>query len=206
MNDYPTFHNFETRSQALGLATHAGQVYYLSTAGPGVSIKSIWATLVNGQNPLVCADWTGQQEMSGANPIQSIYAPIPESNYLHLVAHRDQPTLLVAAHPAAVPYHDPDDPAHAAARAHLLQAEMAGVYARFVAILNLHTNVPVLTPWADTLFRAAQQDPDAITPLEAFGDCLAAWLIHADFNWLGLVQRLLQEARIVFPDAPADAA
>ena len=69
---------------------------------------------------------------------------------------------------------------------------------RFVAYLNAETDVPVISPWGETLWTAGLQD-GGIQPLESFGDCLGAWLVDEEFDWLGLVQSLLRRGEIFFP-------
>ena len=76
--------------------------------------------------------------------------------------------------------------------------QMPDIIERFVAFLNAQTDVPVISPWGETLWTAGLQH-GGIQPLESFGDCLGAWLVNEEFDWLGLVQSLLQHGEIDFP-------
>ena len=190
---YPHFRNQHTLTQDLGLALNGSQVYYASTAGPGTACKGIWGSLVGNRAQLDCPPWS--YSVSGVKGLKTAYQSLPNSNFQHMVSLFQQPTLLVAANPVAAQLYDDLDLDIQAQRQALLEAEMPTIQRRFVAYLNAHTDVPVLPSWAVALWQEALQSGGMIA-LESYGDCLGAWLIQENFDWLKLVQVLLARGQI----------
>ena len=198
----PNFNNLHTRTQALGLAmTEAGMVFYCSTAGPGVAVKSIWSSLVANNSHIYCQEWT-DEELVGMNPVQVLYQPLPQSHYQHMVALHSGDRLLLAVEPHAAAWWDAHDISHSEQRDALLAPHLPVMARQFTDYLNAETDVPVLPEWSQILWDAALEEA-GIMPLVTYGDCIGAWLIDDAFDWLELVQDLLTSDVLAFP-APQD--
>ena len=196
LDDFPAVSNLQTRTQALGMALHGYTVHYLSTAGPGTACKSIWSSLVSPRGTLDCQPWG--YNLTGASGLQTAYQTLPNSNFQHMVTLVKLSNLLVCVAPHAAQFHDELEIDHVEGRRTLLEARMPEIIERFVAYLNAQTDVPVISPWGETLWTAGIQH-GGIQMLETYGDCLGAWLVNEEFDWLGLVQSLLQHSEIDFP-------
>ena len=182
----PRFANSQTSAYALGLACDTTHVFYASMAHAPNACKSLWASLVGNHSHLYCTPWAARN-LTGKEPLKSIYQPLPGSNYTHLVVRSRRPELLLAVDPKAAAVADQ------AERQALLDAQMSDVHTRFVALLHAHTDTPLLHTWAADLWDAALAEY-AVMPLDAYGDCLAAWTIELTYDWTALVARLLRQA------------
>ena len=203
LDRFPAVSNLQTRTQALGMALHGYTIHYLSTAGPGTACKSIWSSLVSPRGTLDCQPWS--YNLTGASGLQTAYQSLPNSNFQHMVTLVKQTNFLVCVDPHAAQLHDELEIDHVEGRRTLLEARMPEIIERFVAYLNAQTDVPVISPWGETLWTAGLQH-GGIQMLETYGDCLGAWLVNEEFDWLGLVQSLLQQGEITFPtQASTDA-
>ena len=202
LEHYPHVSNLQTRTQALGMAVHGYSVHYLSTAGPGTACKSIWSSLVSPRGSLDCQPWG--YNLSGASGLQTAYQTLPNSNFQHMVMLVKQANFLVCVDPQAAQLHDELEIEHVEQRRTRLEQRMSEVIDSFVAYLNAETDVPVIPDWGDPLWRAGLLE-GGIQPLESFGDCLGAWLVSDDFDWLALVQSLLRQGDLQF-DVQATAA
>jgi hypothetical protein len=196
LDDYPYFNNLHTRTQALGLAILDHSIYYLSTAGPGTSCKSIWSSLVSNRGKLDCGQW--RYDLVGASDLHTVYQGLPNSNFQHMVSMHKGTNFLIAADPKAAQFYDELDIEHVESRKRMFEQHMPAILTRFADYLNTQTNVPILREWAPELW-AVGIDASGITQLDAFGDCLGAWLIKEEYDWLGTVQALLRQARLHFP-------
>ena len=202
LDHFPAVSNLQTRTQALGMAVQGYSVHYLSTAGPGTACKSIWSSLVSPRGTLDCQPWG--YNLAGAPGLQTAYQTLPNSNFQHMVTLVKQSNFLVCVDPQAAQLHDELEIDHVEGRRTLLDTRMPDILSRFVAYLNAETDVPVISPWGETLWSAGIQH-GGIQPLETFGDCLGAWLVDEEFDWLGLVQSLLRRGEIFFPrQSPTD--
>lgn len=195
------FNNLNVRIQALGLAhTLEKEAVYLSTAGPSVACKSIWATLVSGKARLSCRPWI-YQTLRGKKGIKSVYQPLPQSNFLHMVCLNGRPNLILVAEPQAA---DLTTFEHVEERQALLDNQMSTVIKRFVAYLNAETDAPVWPTWGEALWDAGLEqtidEKSGIQPLDTYGDCLGAWEINPEFPWIQLIQELMQTGEIEFPE------
>jgi len=183
----PEFSNRHARVYALGLAVYpdTDKLYYGSMCGPAVSCKSIWAS--------ICADKAKKAyvtnwhviDFNGQAPIKTINQTLPGSTFTHLICLSRVDNLILIIEPTAAGVTDDSQ------RWRLTEQRMATVLAKFTALLNQKTNVPVLPAWAPTIWRHANLNTTAITTLDTYGDCLGAWLIDLTFNWQTLVSELL---------------
>ena len=198
----PDFNNLHTRTQALGLAmTEEGLVFYCSTAGPGVAVKSIWSSLVANNSRIYAQEWT-DAELVGMNPVRVLYQPLPQSHYQHMVALHAGGRLLLAVEPEAALWWDAHDISHSEQRDALLAPHLPRMAQQFTDYLNAETDIPVLPEWSQTLWDAVLAEA-GIMPLVTYGDCIGAWLIDDDFDWLALVQDVLAGGAVTFPASPA---
>lgn len=198
-DDFPHFNNLHTRTMALGLAVTGSTVYYLSTAGPGTACKSIWGSLVSANGKLDADDWGS--DLSGVAGLQTAYKALPGSNFQHMVSFARSTRFLVVVDPQAAQFYSEAEIDHSEGRKQRLAEQIDRVYATFVTRLNAQTDVPLLPGWAVPLWAAGLAE-GAILPLETYGDCLGAWLLHDEFEWLPLVQRLLVGGQIKFTHPP----
>ena len=203
LEHYPHVSNLQTRTQALGMAVQGYSVHYLSTAGPGTACKSIWSSLVSPRGSLDCQPWG--YNLSGASGLQTAYQTLPNSNFQHMVTLVKQANFLVCVDPQAAQLHDELEIDHVEQRRTLLEQLMPEILNNFVAYLNAETDVPVITSWGEVLWRAGLVE-GGIQPLESFGDCLGAWLVSDDFDWLELVQSLLRRGDLQFEVQPPSSA
>ena len=195
LDHFPHVNNLQTRTQGLGMALHGYTIHYLSTAGPGTACKSIWSSLVSPRGTLDCQPWG--YNLTGAAGLQTAYQTLPNSNFQHMVALVKQTNFLVCVEPQAAQFHDELEIDHVEGRRTLLEAQIPAIIDRFIAYLNAETDVPVIATWGDALWTAGIQH-GGIQRLESFGDCLGAWLVNEEFDWLGLVQSLLRRRDIQF--------
>ena len=193
--DVPHFNNLHTRTMALGLAVAGSTVYYLSTAGPGTSCKSIWGSLVSPTGKLDADDWGS--DLTGAQGMQTEYKALPGSNFQHMVSFARSARFLVVVDPPAARFYSEAEIDHIEERKQRLAEQIDSVYDTFVTRLNAQTDVPLLPGWAVALWEAGLTE-GAILPLETYGDCLGAWRLDEEFAWLPLVQRLLMRGQIKF--------
>ena len=203
LEHYPHVSNLQTRTQALGMALYGYSVHYLSTAGPGTACKSIWSSLVSPRGTLDCQPWG--YNLSGAPGLQTAYQTLPNSNFQHMVTLVKQANFLVCVDPQAAQLHDELEIDHVEQRRTLLEQRMPEILNNFVAYLNAETDVPVIAPWGEALWTAGVHE-GGIQPLECFGDCLGAWLVSNDFDWLELVQSLLRRGELQFEVQPKSTA
>lgn len=193
------FNNLHTSTLALGLAvdlTSVHSIYYLSTAGPGPAVKSIWSSLVNPNGQIDADDWGNS--LKAVRDMQTEYKALPGSNFQHMVSLVRSPNLLVVADPRAAAYIDETDIDHVEARRQLLANALPALHKTFLARLNGTCDVPLLAAWAPALWTAGLAR-GGVRPLTAYGDCLGAWRIHTtDFDWLPVVQTLLTNHTITF--------
>lgn len=192
-DDFPYFNNLHTRVMALGLAVANSTVFYLSTAGPGTSVKSIWGTLVSSKGTLDAGEWGS--DLSGAPKMQTEYKALSGSNFQHMVSFVRGDHFLVVADPQAAQFYRQEEIDHVEGRKKLLTEHMHSVYDTFIARLNVQTDVPLLPGWACPLWEAGLSE-GAIIPLETYGDCLGAWQLSDTFAWLPVVERLLGQGSI----------
>ncbi len=197
---YPYINNMQTTVQALGLAVHQDKVYYVSAAGPGTSCKSVWSSLVAPKHKIDCRPWG--YDLSGAGTLQTIYQSLPNSNYQHMVSMYRQPQFLIAADPKGALFYDDLEIDHVQERERLLQTHLPGVIRHFVNYLSNHTNVPVVPQWGTALWQSGLAD-GGIEQLESYGDCIGAWLLDPEYDWLNTVQHLLTLQEIAFPNPTA---
>ena len=193
---YPYINNMQTTVQALGLAVQSNIVYYLSAAGPGTSCKSVWSSLVAPRHTIDCRPWG--YDLSGSGNLQTVYQGLPNSNYQHLVSMYRESHFLIAADPKGALYYDDLEIDHVQQRERLLNQHLPTVITRFVSYLTAFTNVPVVAEWGEQLWEIGLNS-GGIQALEAYGDCLGAWLINKEYNWLAAVQAALQCGQISFP-------
>lgn len=200
-DDFPHFNNLHTRTMALGLAVaDAKNVYYLSTAGPGTSCKSIWASLVAPNQQIDADEWGS--DLTGAAKLQTEYKALVGSNFQHMVSVARTSNFLVVADPQAAQYYSEAEIDHVEGRKRLLTTHMASIHITFIIRLNAECDVPLLPDWAAALWAAGLEE-GAILPLETYGDCLGAWLLKEQYDWLPLVKRLLVYGQLQFPSAAA---
>lgn len=200
------FNNLHTATQALGLAvdTEHNFIYYLSTAGPGPAVKSIWSSLINPNSQIDADEWGNN--LKAARDMQTEYKALSGTNFQHMVSVVRSPHLLVVADPRAAAFVGEADIDHVEARRQLLQNAMPGLLKTFIARLNQTADVPMQPAWASALWTAGLTR-GGLMPLTAYGDCLGAWRIEtADFDWLPVVQTLLANGQIAFGDAHATDA
>lgn len=193
---YPYINNMQTTVQALGMAVHEDRVYYISAAGPGTSCKSVWSSLVAPKHTIDCRPWG--YDLSGAGNLKTIYQSLPNSNYQHMISLSRLPRCLIATAPQGAIYYDDLEIDHLQERERLLQAYIPEIINRFVHYLSNHTNVPVMPKWGEALWQSGSA-AGGIEPLESYGDCIGAWLIDPEYDWLQLVQHLLTQKAIIFP-------
>lgn len=193
---YPYINNMQTTVQALGLAVQGYVVYYLSAAGPGTSCKSVWSSLVAPRHTIDCRPWG--YDLTGSGNLQTVYQGLPNSNYQHLVSMYRESHFLIAADPKGALYYDDLEIDHVQERERLLSQHLPTVINRFVSYLTAFTNVPVVAEWGEQLWQIGLSS-GGIQALEAYGDCLGAWLINKEYDWLATVQAALLSGQISFP-------
>ena len=193
---FPYINNLQTTVQALGLAVHGSVVYYLSAAGPGTSCKSIWSSLVAPRHTIDCRPWG--YDLSGSGNLQTVYQGLPNSNYQHLVSMYRESHFLIAADPKGALYYDDLEIDHVQERERLLNQHLPTVITRFVSYLTAYTSVPVVTEWGEQLWQIGLSG-GGIQVLDAYGDCLGAWLLNKEYDWLAAVQAALTSGQISFP-------
>jgi hypothetical protein len=188
----PRFANRHTSAHALGLACDTTHVYYASMVDAPNACKSLWASLVNSSTAshLYCTPWA-TRNLFGQENLKSIYQPLSGSSYTHLIVLAHHPELLLAVAPTATAATDE------AQRHALLTQHLPSLYRRFTSLLNAHTATPVLDEWAEELWSAGLSE-NAITTLEAYGDCLGAWWIDLNFDWTKLTSTLLRQTVLTF--------
>lgn len=199
---YPYINNMQTTVQALGLAVYEDKVYYISAAGPGTSCKSVWSSLVAPKHSIDCRPWG--YDLSGAGNLKTIYQSLPNSNYQHMVSLYRLPRLLIATDPKGAIYYDDLEIDHLQERERLSQTHLPEIINRFVHYLSNYTNVPVMPEWGDALWQSGLA-AGGIEPLESYGDCIGAWLIDPEYDWLQTVQRLLAAKAIDFPQPSTES-
>ncbi len=204
------FRNGQVEVDACGLAVWDRQAYYISAAGPKVALKSLWASLVTAKgHRAYCSVWEWQN-FRAAGPLRQFWAPLPESNWHHAVFAAEVPNLLRLCVPeAARPELDNQAAGGRERRAKLLAEHRPALLHDFIAYLNAtilppERDVPLVDAWGEALWDFAMResgwrDP-AIRALDAYGDCLSAWLIKPDWNWLGAVTELLRQGRLPWPE------
>ena len=207
---YPRIHNDHTSTQLIGIAhdPNTNLIYYCSNAGPGVSIKAIFSSLASNKKTgsLSCST-LGIYNATGANPLTSWSAQLPNTHIQHAIISYREDNLLLVADAAAADLTDTDDPSILQQRQDLLTAHMPTIHNQLTLFLNQHTDVPVDNSWAKQLWNHAitndhacpELAEGAITTLTTYGDCLAAWLINPKFNWLKLTQQLIKEGTLPWP-------
>lgn len=195
LDGYPYANNSQTNIQALGLAIQGSTVYYFSAAGPGTACKSIWSSLVSPRHTIDCRPWG--YDLAGAGRLQTAYQALPNSNYQHIVSLYKGANFLIVADPVAAQFYDEFELDHVTERKRMLDAYLPTLYTRFAEYLNTQTNVPILRSWAAPLWEAGLAD-GGISVLDTFGDCLGAWLINNEYDWLAVVQEALQSGKISF--------
>lgn len=194
--NFPHFENTHTRTMALGLALQGSVIYYLSTAGPGTSCKSVWSTLVSNNGHLDAGEWGS--DLAGTSGLRTEYRALPGSNYQHMVTMpRASENFLLLTNPLAAAFWDDREIDHVEARRKYLTGGMTALYTNFIARLNAQITVPLLTSWASNLWQEGLKS-EALTTLDTYGDCLGAWILKKDFDWLPVVQFLLQKGAISF--------
>lgn len=196
LDDFPYFNNLHTRTQALGLAVLDSTIYYLSTAGPGTACKSIWSSLISNHGHIDCDGWG--YDLKGMTDLHTEYQSLPNSNFQHMVTLHKGGHFLIIVNPQAAQFGNDLEIEQVEARKRLLDQAMPAFFARFAAYINTQTNVPIVVAWVPALWAAGMTE-GGITPLTCFGDCLGAWTIKPEFDWLSTVQTLLQQERITFP-------
>lgn len=197
----PTFNNASTRTHALGCAVDLIEqnIYYASTAGPATSVKAIWASVANSnrKNRIFITPWF-LNSISFDGPRKNVgvaYADIPGSSYKHMALRYKGPELILVADPRGLLIPDPQT--HQDQRKTITRQYLPQVLHQFTEYLNAETELPALTTWSPTIWKAAYQE-GAIKSLDCFGDCLGAWLIDTRFKWLELVQTLITSNQIQF--------
>jgi len=199
---YPYINNMQTTVQALGLAVQGNVVYYLSAAGPGTSCKSVWSSLVAPRHTIDCRPWG--YDLSGSGNLQTVYQGLPNSNYQHMVNMYREAHFLIAADPKGALFYDDLEIEHLQERERLLGLHLPSVITQFVSYLTAYTNVPVVAAWGEPLWAIGLRG-DGIQALDAYGDCLGAWLINPAYDWLAAVQKALQCGEISFPHPHTDS-
>ena len=197
----PKFNNLQAECNAHGIAyaTDEPLIAYLSASGPAVAVKSLWASMAEYQkHEIYCSEWTNGIAFGGLPELLHRYTPLPGTNQTHLLAAPRNLTYLLAIHPQGALYVDPFDPEHVAQRDALLATLIPHLQLNMVRWLNPNTPLPVIDEWAVPLWHAALAE-GGLLPLEAYGDCLAAWQLVADFDWVELGQDLLHCQDIEFP-------
>ncbi len=189
----PYFNNYQIRTLALGMAYRlsSDELYYISTIGPTISLKSLWATLVSNKKRIVCQPWV-YYDLVGKRPIKSFYQPLPQTSHTHLIACSDVPELLIITDATAIG-------ADEQTRSDQLVTHHNKLYSKFTAILNSLIDAPVLPEWGEVLWQDVQNNSAAITPLTVCGDCLGAWLVNVGFDWKAMLSDSLQRGRIEIP-------
>lgn len=190
----PYFNNYQIRTLALGIAYQlsSDELYYLSTLGPTISLKSLWASLVSNKKRIVCQPWV-YSDLVGKRPIKAFYQPLPQTAHTHLIACTESPSLLIITDGEGAGASEPK-------RQALLAARQDELYGKFVAILNNITDAPVLPEWGKVIWEAVRYDSSAITELIACGDCLGAWLINTSYNWKQMLTDFIQQRIIAIPE------
>ena len=130
--------------------------------------------------------------MVGASDIKTIYQPLPNSNFQHMVSIHKQPHLLLAAAPQAVHLSDAYDLETQEQRLQLKRQHWPLIRERFIKYLSTETDVPVVSAWGTALWQQGIE-AGAIVELLTFGDCVGAWLVAQDFNWLEVVGDCLRQ-------------
>lgn len=201
LDGYPYANNSQTNIQALGLAVQGSTVYYFSAAGPGTACKSIWSSLVAPRHTIDCRPWG--YDLTGARMLQTAYQALPNSNYQHVVSMYKSANFLIAADPVAAQFHDEFEIEQVEQRKLMLETYLPTLYTRFAEYLNAQTNVPILRAWAAPLWEVGLAD-GGISVLDTFGDCLGAWLINNEYDWLAVVQEALLSGQISFLYPPVE--
>ncbi len=199
---YPYINNLQTTVQALGLAVQDNTLYYLSVAGPGTACKSVWSSLVAPRHTIDCRPWG--YDLAGSGNLQTVYQGLPNSNYQHMVSMYRAAHFLIAADPQGALFYDDLEIEHLQARERLLGLHLPSVITRFVSYLTVYTNVPVVAAWGEPLWQIGLRS-DGIQALDAYGDCLGAWLLNPAYDWLAAVQAALQCGEISFPHPHTDS-
>ena len=188
----PEFTNKHTKVIALGLAVDEVEhkLYYGSMCGPAVSCKSLWAGICadKAQNTYVTGWYYAN--FNGQPPIKTVNQSLPGSSFVHLICLSQCNNLILAIEPSAAAV------TASAERIALLEQHQPTVWAKFTAILNQQTTVPVLPAWSATLWDRAMASTGAINTLNSYGDCVGAWTINLEFDWLALLSELLASRQL----------
>jgi hypothetical protein len=200
----PTFANGQVEVEALGLAvdTHEHTAYYVSAAGAKASLKSVWASLITNKGPKTyCRPWEWRA-FAAVRPLKQFWAPLPQSAQHHAAFCTAAPGLLLAVDPTAAGLTGYSN-AVGQQRQQLLDAQRPKLHADLVAYLNEVTELPLLPAWGAALWQAATAVFSAnvgygLFALDAYGDCLGAWLINDRYPWLETTQRLIQTGQLTW--------
>ena len=197
---FALFNNMQTQTAALGVAVDLEKeyIYYLSTAGPSISVKSIWATLCdnNKKNRVYIESWFDvSKSFDSPVGIGVAYADILGSSYKHMACRYKNPNLLLITDKKGLQYPHllKDKEQRKAIRLEYLPQ----VLYWFTEYINAYTIVPALPQWSRAIWRAGYE-AKAIKSLECYGDCVGAWIIDISFDWLELVQDLIKTNEIIF--------
>ena len=153
-----------------------GQLIYLSLVGFRAAVRGIWAALMSNR----WLEVDGRSIHRAAVKYQRITTRLPEQGLDHLVLIHPQATLK---------FMEPGKPFY------LLSGTEEPTLARFVAMLDKATRVPLLPDWAWVLYQHGLER-ELIQPLEASRGTYA-WKVEAnDEAWVDLVRNDLVRRRL----------
>ena len=204
----PLFANQQVQVEALGLAVHGDETYYLSAAGPKAALRSLWASLVaNNDKKPYSPSWHWQRLTATPN-LKQLWSPLPRSNVHHLVLRSMAPHLLLIGDPAAASL-DGRDTTTRNTRHTRLAERLPQAHQQLVAYLeglefpfqNAPARLPILPTWGSCLWEYAAHHSAhgrGLVAIDAYGDCLGAWLIDARYPWLDVISTLIKAGQLTW--------
>lgn len=198
--------NADARLPCTGLALDPDNhiCYYAGVVGSRTLCKGLWASMHKSRKNnavLTCTRWSPTAQFRGdiAGGMETLLHPLPDTQVVHTLFVAKSPGVMLLVDPTASLCTDPDDDERRPLARAAIARDRTALMQRFVGFLNAKTDVPVLPHFGETLWIAAQDNPNAIQELSAYGDCLGAWLVKEEFNWLALVKRLMLDGYLT-PD------
>ncbi|HAL61322.1 MAG TPA: hypothetical protein DCP08_02820 [Chloroflexi bacterium] len=153
-----------------------GQLIYLSLVGFRTAVRGIWAALMGNR----WLEVDGRSIHRAAVKYQRITTRLPEQGLDHLVLIHPQATLK---------FIEPGKPFY------VLSDTQEPPLARFLAMLDKTTRVPLLPQWANTLWESGIET-ELIETIEATRGTFA-WRVSAqDDTWLKVIQEGIDLGRL----------
>ncbi len=188
----PHFANAHTRCLTTGLAMYNRQCFYASGAGPAGACKSIWASLVGNKSSCFVQELHGNLTFNfgGIKGTHTQYQSLPNCVYKHFVILAPPSNTIMLFDPKCAAL---DNNLTAAQRT----SRMPEVYEQFYIYLKSNIDIPVQKEWVSEIWHSAREaDYGSISPMQTYGDCIAAWVIKPNWTWIEHISSLVRIGRL----------